>query len=89
MKTVWLRLNRVSSSDVMDLVATSTDVLGLFRLKATSILGTLWLQTHFADSEWDSLIRGEASFGSDCLNALVQDARSAGLSVEQKIAVES
>ena len=73
----------------MDLVATSTDVLGLFRLTASSVLGTLWLQTHFANSEWDALLKGEASFGIDCLNALIQEARSAGLSVEQKVVVES
>jgi hypothetical protein len=73
----------------MDLVATSTNVLGLFRLTAPSVLGTLWLQTHFADSEWDALLNGEASFGVDCLNALIQDARSAGLSVEQRVVVES
>lgn len=73
----------------MDLVATSTDVPGLYRFTASSILGTLWLQTHFADSEWDALLKGEASFGVDCLNALVQDARSAGLAVEQGVVIES
>ena len=73
----------------MDLVATSTNVPGLYRLSPSSVLGTLWLQTHFPDSEWDALIKGKGSFGVDCLTALIQDARSAGLSVEQGVVVES
>ena len=72
----------------MDLVATSTDVLGLYRLTVNSVVGALWLQTHFPESEWDALLEGTASFGLDCLNALIEDARSAGLAVEQTAVVE-
>ena len=86
---VRLGLNGFSFAFGMDLVATTTDVLGLYRLTVRSVLGALWLQTHFPDSEWDALLEGTASFGLDCLNALIEDARSAGLAVEQTAVVES
>ena len=66
----------------MDLIATPSDVRGLYRLSSTSIVGTLWLQTHFPESEWELLIGDQASFGPDCLSTLLDDARSAGLAVQ-------
>ena len=68
----------------MDLIATPSDVIGLYRLSSTSIFGTLWLQTHFPESEWDLLIANQANFGLDCLSLLLDDARSAGLTVQSE-----
>lgn len=73
----------------MDLIATPSDVIGLYRLSATSIFGTLWLQTHFPESEWDLLMGNQASFGPDCLSLLLDDARSAGLAVESEAVTHS
>ena len=73
----------------MDLIATPSDVIGLYRLSSTSIFGTLWLQTHFPESEWDLLMENQASFGPDCLNLLLDDARSAGLAVESEAITHS
>ena len=67
---------------MMDLLAKPSDVVGLYRLSSTSILGTLWLQTHFPESEWELLMEDRASFGPDCLSMLLDDARSAGLAVQ-------
>ena len=67
----------------MDLVATPSDVIGLYRLSPTSIFGTLWLQTHFPESEWDLLIANQASFGLDCLSLFLM-MRSAGLAVQSE-----
>ncbi|MAV10257.1 MAG: hypothetical protein CMN96_02250 [Synechococcus sp. MED850] len=73
----------------MDLTTSPSEVAGLFRLRATSIVGALWLQTHFPETEWDTLLSDHASFGHDCLNCLIEDAKSSGLSVNQLAVVES
>lgn len=73
----------------MDLVATPLAAKGLFRLAPRTVLGALWLQTHFAAEEWDTLLSAQASFHIDCLRDIIQDARSAGLSVQHLVVVES
>ena len=67
---------------LMDLVATACDAAGLYRLSVQSIHGALWVQTHFPCQEWGTLLEGEASFGNDCINMMLEDASAAGLSVE-------
>ncbi|QNJ14188.1 hypothetical protein SynA18461_01546 [Synechococcus sp. A18-46.1] len=49
----------------------------------------MWLQTHFPEEEWTTLLSGEACFGMDCLSTLLEDARSAGLLVNARVVVES
>tara|TARA_B100002052_G_scaffold297053_1_gene326850 strand:- start:870 stop:1091 length:222 start_codon:yes stop_codon:yes gene_type:complete len=73
----------------MDLVATACDAVGLYRLSVQSVHGALWIQTHFPSQEWETLLRGEASFGNDCINMLMEDASAAGLSIKHLSAVES
>ena len=73
----------------MDLVATPLDVKGLFRLSPKSCVGALWLQTHFPQSEWETLLSDQASFHDDCLKEIIVDARSAGLNVQYLTVVES
>ena len=73
----------------MDLITTPCDVAGLYRLSIGSVIGALWLQTHFPSSDWDTLLAGQASFSSDCVDTLMADARSAGLNVHQLAVVES
>ena len=73
----------------MDLITRPCDVAGLHRLTIGSVIGALWLQTHFPRSDWDTLLSGQASFSSDCVDSLMADARSAGLNVQQLVVVES
>ena len=73
----------------MDLILQSADVPGLARLQVASVLGALWVQTHFDSSEWDTLLFGQACFGVDCMSDLLNDARQAGLAVHQTVVVES
>ena len=70
----------------VDLVTTPADLVGLFRLHPRSILGVLWLQTHFPASEWDALLQNQACFSADCLDQLLSDAVAAGLLVHQPVA---
>ena len=52
-----------------------------------SVLGAIWVQTHFEQGEWDTLLSGQACFGVDCLSDLLSDARQAGLAVQQTVVV--
>ena len=64
----------------LDLKAQSVDAL--FALSPQSALGLFWLQAHFPAEEWDVLLNGQAVFSADCYEAIVADARVAGLAVE-------
>ena len=70
----------------MDLIATRFEQ-GLAQLNPSSIIGVFWLQTHFPSQEWDTLLSGEAAFGIDCIDQLIQDARLAGLNVDWEATV--
>ncbi|WP_392350072.1 hypothetical protein [Parasynechococcus sp.] len=72
----------------MDLVATRLDQ-GLAQLNPSSVHGVFWLQTHFPAQEWDALLSGQAAFGMDCVDDLINDAREAGLNVKWEASVRS
>ena len=44
-----------------------------------SILGTLWLQTHFPTEHWESISANQASIAKNNQNELFADAQAAGL----------
>ena len=46
-----------------------------------SVLGLLWLQTHFKDEHWDSLASGSVIINREDAGMLVIDAQSAELIV--------
>ena len=50
-------------------------------LKALSIHGMLWLQTHFHDDDWDAIAEGKVGLDYDSADKLSQDAGMAGLLV--------
>ena len=79
----------VSTQSVLDLITTPCDVAGLHRLSIGSVVGALWLQTHFPCEEWETLLGDQSCFGSDCINDLLSDAQVAGLQVFQPAVVES
>ena len=51
-------------------------------LKPTSIIGMLWLQTHFENDQWEALSNDEVIISKENSVLLVKDASSAGLNVE-------
>ena len=51
-------------------------------LKPTSVMGMLWLQTHFEDDQWEALSNNEVIISKENSKLLVKDATSAGLNVE-------
>ena len=51
-------------------------------LKPESIIGMLWLQTHFDNEQWEALSNDEVIISNENSKLLVQDAISAGLKIE-------
>ncbi len=51
------------------------------QIKPRSVHGILWLQTHFEDAHWDSIIEGLAIIPSQDAKTLRKDATQAGLNV--------
>ena len=51
-------------------------------LRPTSIIGMLWLQTHFDNEQWESLSNNEVIISKESSELLVKDATSAGLKIE-------
>ena len=51
-------------------------------LNPTSIVGMLWLQTHFDNNQWEALSNNEVIISEENSKLLVKDATSAGLNIE-------
>ena len=51
-------------------------------LKPTSIIGMLWLQTHFEDNQWEALSNNQVIISKENSKLLVNDAISAGLNIK-------
>jgi len=51
-------------------------------LKPISIVGMLWLQTHFDNEQWESLSNNEVIISHENSQLLIQDATSAGLKIK-------
>ncbi len=58
------------------------DVIDKVFVVPQSILGVLWLQSHFPPEEWDALTKGAVVLKHDNAQTLLIDARSAGLIVK-------
>lgn len=52
-----------------------------YRITARSVLGMLWLQTHFESEAWELICGGQVNLKSDCCDNLCSDAMEAGLRV--------
>ena len=57
------------------------DTLDKIWVVPQSILGVLWLQTHFDESHWDDLTNGAVVLKPHNASMLVIDAESGGLTV--------
>ena len=62
---------------VVDLVLLELD--GAYLLQHRSILGLLWLQTHFEPSAWDLICSGSLRLSAATRLELCRDAEAAGL----------
>ena len=51
-------------------------------LKPKSILGMLWLQTHFDNEQWEALSNNQVIISKENSELLFKDATSAGLKIE-------
>ena len=69
-----------STTESMDLQL--VDVIDKVFVVPQSVVGVLWLQTHFPPSEWDALTNGAVVLKHENARAMLIDARSAGLIVK-------
>ena len=51
-------------------------------LKPTSVIGMLWLQTHFENDQWESLSNSSVIISEESSKLLIEDAKNAGLKIK-------
>ena len=51
-------------------------------LKPTSVIGMLWLQTHFDNDQWESISNNAVIISEESSKLLIKDAKSAGLNIK-------
>ena len=66
----------------MDICLVDIDNNSNKSLKPTSIIGMLWLQTHFEDNQWEALSNNQVIISKENSKLLVKDAISAGLKIK-------
>ena len=66
----------------MDICLVNIDNNSNKSLKPMSILGMLWLQTHFENDQWEALSNNAVIISKENSELLVQDATSAGLIIK-------
>jgi hypothetical protein len=59
-----------------------------FQLEPRSVIGMLWLQTHFETNTWELICSGAVRLQAACVEELCRDASQAGLAVFRIPAVE-
>ncbi len=66
----------------MDICLVDIDNNSNKSLKPTSVIGMLWLQTHFEDNQWEALSNNQVIISKENSQLLVNDAISAGLNIK-------
>ena len=66
----------------MDICLVDIDNNSNKSLKPTSVLGMLWLQTHFEDNQWEALSNNQVIISKENSKLLVNDAITAGLNIK-------
>ena len=51
-------------------------------LKPISVIGMLWLQTHFENDQWEALSNNAVIISKENSELLIKDATSAGLNIK-------
>ena len=70
------------SKKLMDICLVNIDNNLNKSIKPVSVIGMLWLQTHFENDEWESLSNNAVIISKENSELLVKDATSAGLNIE-------
>lgn len=71
----------------MDICLVNIDNKSNKSLKPTSVIGMLWLQTHFEDNQWEALSNNQVIISKENSKLLVKDAISAGLKIKSSSGV--
>ena len=66
----------------MDICLANIDNNSNKSLRPISVIGMLWLQTHFDNEQWESLSNNEVIISKESSKLLIKDASSAGLKIE-------
>ena len=66
----------------MDICLVDIDNNSNKSLKPTSVIGMLWLQTHFEDNQWEALSNNQVIISKENSKLLVKDVISAGLKIK-------
>ena len=66
----------------MDICLVDIDNNSNKSLKPTSVIGMLWLQTHFENNQWEALSNNQVIISKENSKLLVNDAISAGLNIK-------
>ena len=70
------------SQKLMDICLINIDNNLNKSLKPTSVIGMLWLQTHFENDQWEALSNNAVIISEKNSKLLVEDATQAGLKIE-------
>ena len=66
----------------MDICLVDIDNNSNKSLKPTSVIGMLWLQTHFEETQWEALSNNQVIISKENSKLLVNDGISAGLNIK-------
>ena len=66
----------------MDICVVNIDNNSSKSLKPTSVIGMLWLQTHFENDQWEAISNNQVIISKENSKLLVKDAMSAGLKIQ-------
>ena len=66
----------------MDICLVNIDNNSRKSLKPTSVIGMLWLQTHFENDQWEAISNNQVIISKENSKLLVKDAMSAGLKIQ-------
>lgn len=72
----------LSFKKLMDICLLNIDNNSNKSLNPTSVIGMLWLQTHFEDTQWEALSNNQVIISKENSKLLVKDAISAGLKIK-------
>ena len=70
------------SKKLMDICLANIDNNLNKSLNPMSVIGMLWLQTHFENDQWEALSNNAVIISKENSELLIKDATSAGLNVE-------
>ena len=67
---------------LMDICLINIDNNSTKSLQPTSVIGMLWLQTHFENDQWEELSNNSVVISHENSKLLIEDATSAGLNIK-------